>query len=1059
MGIRGGAGAIFIFIAIFIAAIASSARADYHTLNFDITKNDTQAYTTDIPMDAFTPAGLKLPVRKGVTHTLTSNKTFSDEFDYDLQIEVKDRGANGNIFVDVILINDDAGRKVVGTYVNHAPGKGNDSSQFRYFKDGKPMVWHGNGGQVDFSLGSAVQGAGTAAFEWLRIHKAITKVWFMQRLAGQAFRWDSVAEHPSTDYFQEDCESFKLGFVVRGSDDATGTVLIKTMRVAGGAVLPHDPAHREFHFDFGSVTQEVETDFQPANEYTMYTPAKGFGWVIPEPEKIWRGAVPMLGNKEIAEAGFPPITGQEYWGTNFVREAYWMERNDKKLFYSAGHGWDYIEFYKKYLDLSTPLERDFVGMAKPAQFWMTSLYQKDVEERRGSLYLDDDLSADFVVDLPNGNYNVILGAGYSQELLGGGEAPSMNLEINGRVRKQAYGPNWRRCCQYPVRNILVENGKMDFRFFVDVRKCMNPFGNHRLAVGWMVNYLLILPAEQKELMNEWEWKIIKRRGEVIRRVTFVEGDPAVTHLENKPVETAAPFISLNGKPFYFCKLQNNYVPGDTDYVSYYCLANTIYGTTSVKGSQHFFKPDWEKLSYSDDYPWDMVDRMNVGYTWHCLTSLALEDIISFVPQAVQGEGTPTMDSRGRSNRYNIQPPLNSALGKEIQKEAYTMMANQLGLHPAKSANYIYEELWHPEEQGYDDQSLIQYWDWLRRKYPTIDALNKEWGSSYKDFEDIVQPTEGKRDFWQFTPEYVNFRKFRAWAQEQTIRTAVDLAHNLEPDHMTWGAKGDFGTQSYYPGEFLDMFGWYSPEVAASVARHFHKACIVGGYSFNCEYAYLDGRKQFDHAPGPRRYLGRYEVNAVYNRMISSIFKGTKGFYSEWYSDGLSHYFHRTEMIKAAAPKFQIKHWSGQLAFFDPEAFEGPPVNMERTALYASCANKMLYRLAPLWLPAKPLEPKVLFPLVDTSFFLDFIGARPFADFESVEKRVLRSSNVPADFLNIAALSDLSKYKLIVLGDVCQTLPKADADRIRQFVLNGGKLIILNGGAFTHDERPRRYHKG
>jgi len=1041
---------------------ASAAWGHYQTLDFDLTKNDPQAYSTDIPAGAFTPNGLKLEVKPGVQYSLTSKREFADEFDFDVQIEIVGRNDQGEILVELILVSDQARRKVVGTFTSHPPGRGADSGALRYFKDGQAAGRQWDNHWADASHTTGYDGAGTAPFEWLRIHKAQTKVWFLQKLKGQPYRWDASADYPRTDYFNEDCESFKLAFAVRCAGGATGTVLIKTMRVSGGAVLPRDPTKREFHLDFGPVNQELEDEFMPVNEYTMYTPQKGYGWVIPEYEKVWRGEVPRLSDKEIAAAGYPPIVGDhEGWYTEFLRQCYWLERNDRKVFYSTSHGNDFVEFYKKYIDLKTPLERDFVGMARPFHFCMNPLYQKDVEERRGSLYIDDDLSADFVVDLPNGNYNAILGVGYSQSLFGGSETRCMNVEINGRVRQQELGPYWRRTSQHPIRNILVENGKMDFRFFVDVRKCMGPYWNHHLATGWMINYIVILPAEEKELMNEWEWRIIKRRGEIIRRVTFVEGEPAVTRLENgtKHAETQAPFISLNGKPWYFCKVQNNYVQGDTDYVEYYCLANAIHGYTTVKGSQHFFKPDWEKLSYSDDYPWDMVDRMNVGYTWRCLTSLALEDIISFVPHAVMGEGTPTMDSRGRRNRWNIQPPLNSALGKEIQKEAYTMMSNQLGPHPAKAANYIYEELWHPDEQGYDDQSLIQYWDWLKRKYTTIEALNKEWQREYKSFDEILQPTQGKNDFWQFTPEFVNFRKFRGWAQEQTIKSACDLAHRLEPRHFAWGAKGDFGTQSYYPGEFLDMFGWYSPEVAASVARRFNKAAIMGAYMLNCEYAYLDGRKQFDHKPGPRRYLGKEEVNTVYNKLVSSVFKGVKGFYNEWYSDGMCHFLHRTEMIGTLAPKYKIIHWTGQLAFYEPGAFEGPPVNMERQALYASCANKMLYRLAPLWLPARPLEPRVLYPLVETSFFLDILGAKPYADFEEAQARILRSSNIPADFLNVAGAGDLSKYKLIVIGDGCQAIPRADAERIRNFVLGGGKLIILNGGGFTNDERPQRFKVG
>jgi len=1029
---------------------ASPAFAEWKTLEFDLTKNDRNAYVTDIPAGAFTRDGLKLAVKPGVQYSLMSRKAFSGELCFDLQFEVAERSEKGEIWIDLALRNDQKRRKVLGSYRNTSLKPGTDSGQIRYYKDRKPTGFRWEGRWRD---SSTTTGYGKGVMEWLRLHMADKKVWFIQRLKGDQYRWAASANYPRTTYFKEDCESFKAGFVVRSSRGATGTVRIKALKISGASVLPRDTQKRIFLFDFGPVGQELEDGFCPVSEYTMYTAQKGYGWIVPEPEKIWRGRyrIPRLSDAESAAAGLPPIPQDVVgWRKEFTRRAYWLQLNDKKLFYATSHGWDYIEFFRRYLDIKTPLQRDFVGMARSYHFAMDPLYQKDVEERRGSIYIDDDLSTEFVVDLPNGRYNLILGVGYSASLYSGGEgSATFNVEIEGKVRKKGLGPYWRRTHQHPIRNVTVTDGQMNIRFFCDVRKAMDKWANHDIGTGWMINYLLVLPAEQRELMSAWEWKIIKRRGEIIRRVTFVKGDPAVTRNEGS-------LVSLNGRPLYLLKLMNNYHPGTTEHFAYYCLANCLSAFHSVRNSQHFFKRDWKKLSYSDDYPWQTIDRMNVAYTWHYLTTLHQEGILSFVPRAVSGEGTPTVDARGRSNRYNIQPPLNSALGKEIQREAYTMMSNQLKLHPANAGHFVYEELWHPETAGYDDQSLIQYWDWLRRKYQTIEALNADWGRGYKSFEDILQPRRGRNQWWQHTPEFVNFRTFRGWAQREMVRQACELVRQLEPGHFSWGAKGDFGTQSWYTGEFLDMFGWYTPYVAASVARHFGRAAICGGYLLNCEFAYLDGRKQFNHKPGPRRYRGREEVERVYNRLISSVFKGAKGFYNEWYSNGMCHVFHRTAYIREAAPKFRIKHWTGQLAFFEPEAYEGPPVKMSRTALYACRANQLLYRLAPLWLPARPLEPKVLFPTTEASFYLRFFGPRPYADFETVAMRILRSANIPADFVNLSAVGDLSRYQLIILGDTTQSISRRDARRIQEFVRNGGKLIIMNAGGFSDDSRPRRF---
>jgi hypothetical protein len=1035
--------------AILLLAAPVSARAQWRTLDFDLSRNDREAYTSDIPAEAFTPAGLKLAVKPGARYSLTSKRQFADEFDFELQIEVLDRSKKGSISIDLLLLNDQRQRRVVGSYTNVLTPPGREGCSLRYYKDGKPAGFQWEGHWQDQSTST---GGGEGPMEWLRIHKAQTKVWFLQKFKGDAYRWGSTCEYPKTSYFGEDCESFQVGFVVQGSPEASATLLIKAARISGPAVLPRDPQRRTFLFDFGPVEQELEDEFSPVNEFSEYTPAKGYGWVIPEPEKICyeRYGIPQLDDAQIAARGLPPICKDtEGWYQNFVRTAYWLQAHDKKLFYATSHGYDFIEFFQKWLDLKTPLERDFVGMARPYHFALDPLHQKDIEERRGSIYVDDDLSAEFLVDLPNGRYNLIFGTGYSNSLYAGNSR--FNVEVQGRVRKTGLVPNWQRPNQNPIRDVNVTDGQMKIRLFCDVRNSMDTYANHNVGIGWMINYLVILPAEEPELMGQWEWKIIKRRGEIIRRVTFVKGAPAVTRNEGN-------FISVNGKPCYFHKVMNNYHPGTTEHYAYYCLADVLSGKHNLGSSAHFFRSDWEKLSYSDDYPWSSIDQLNMAYTWGYLTTLHHDGILSFVPHSASGEGTPTVDSRGRSNRYNVQPPLNSALGKEIQKEAYTMMSNHLRLHPANGGHFIYEELWHPEESGFDDQSLLQYRDWLRRKYESIARLNAVWGRNYGSFDDIVQPEVYTKEWFEYRPEFVEFRTFRGWAQREMVRSACDMIRRLEPEHFSWGAKGDFGTQSWYTGEFVDMFGWYTPYVAASAARYFGRAAIAGGYQLNCEHAYLDGRRQADHKPGPRQYLGRDECEQVYPYLIASAFKGAKGFFSEWYEDGMCHAFHRTSLIKEGAPKFQIKHWTGQLAFYEPRAMEGPPVTMDRNALQASAANQLLLRLAPLWLPAKPPEPKVLFSTTEASFYLRFFGERPYADFETVGMRILRSTVIPADFMCLPAVADLSRYQLLVIGDTAQAISRRDAQRVREFVRQGGKLILVNAGGFSDDTCPRRYWK-
>ncbi|MCL2639767.1 MAG: beta-galactosidase [Phycisphaerales bacterium] len=1034
-----------IFVIFFLLATTLNVHAHWQSLDFDITKNDTAAYTTNIPNDAFGKDGIKLQVKGGDSYSLTSTRIFTGDFSFDVEIDITDRPPGGSLQIDVVLINDQMKHKVIGTFHNVNLNANSDRADVQYFKDGKPV-----------SVGGADKWSGRAnrwdRFGTLRMHKIDDRFWFMQRAKNHDYRYASRQNCPVKD----NCLEFKVGFIIRSVDNASAAVNIKSVRISGTAIKPRDTENRIFFFDFGPVSQELEDDCIPVSEYSNYHKDKGFGWILPDPENIVYlddGPIPMLNDEQIEANGFRPV-GTHPWGDKFVRQCYWLQLHNKKAFYSINRGHRFIDFFKQWIDLETPLERDGIGMGKPFDFTFDPNFQSDVEERRGSVYVDDDLSTYFNVDLPDGRYNVIVGVGNSWHWFAGNEKNGCHVEINGRVRKMGMRAWGRRVIQNEIRDVLVLDGKMQFRFFGAIRASMNPYRNYNLSAGWQIQNVVILPAEDKDVFARETWKMILRRAEIIRRVTFVDGQTPVALNEPSASDFAggAGFLSFNGKPFYFLKAMNNYWKDETDHFNWYSLCNTLTINQAFSRSQHFFKPDWEERSYSDDYPWPEIERMNNIYTWGMQASIHGDSILSFVPHAVTGEGNPTVDARGRKNRWNLQPPLNSALGKEVQKEAYTMLANQLGLHPTKLANMTYNKLWHPNDAGYDDQSIMQYWDWLENRYKTIENLNAEWGRKYQSFDEISPMQTDRVRGWQYNPEYTIFCEFRSWAQFKMIGHAYELVHKLEPGHFTWGARGDTGTTSFFPAADVDTFGWTTPYTAVSAARYFNKTPITEGYSLACEYASTDGRTQADHAStGPMQNLAAGERD-VYNHLISSAFKGVKGFFNEWHSDGVTHPFHRTALGATA-----MKDQNGQFVQLSGEARSGTPVRVEQNVFMVQAANQALYRLGPLWLPAKPSTPKILFPTTQASFNwqYNFFSERS-EKFENSAMRIFKASNLPADFLPISAVKDFSQYQLIVLSELAAAISKTDVQRLREFVRKGGKLLILNSGGFTDNTTVKPY---
>ena len=1027
------------FIIVFLAALFSGAClfAAWETLDISVSKPDYSAYETSIPKEAFTEQGISLDINGAQEYTLTLKSWVTNEAAFDVEFEIPPESMKtGDISIDVIFANDKAGKKLTGTFKQNFNPK-NNYVDSKFLKDGKTETMSGGYART-----------GGPGISFLRLQKSEAFAWYLQRTPRDGF-WGQSQRIPG---YRTDCDEFKASFTVRGTKDARGKVLIKSVKLSGAVVKARDASARTYLFSFGPVTKENPDGFTPVSEYSNYSKEKGYGWKYSPVNTVYQGSDIPLNDAQISDFSFQPMPKDRDipgWRSNDVRRSYWYQQYDKDLFTSYWMGNDYVAFFDKYIDLKTSLERGYVTRARTYHYFMNDLYQKDVEERRGAMYLDDDLSAEFIVDVPNGTYNMIAGVGYANYA----GRTAFSIEVQGKVREKNVKPGETKVDRHEIRNVVVTDGKLDLRLFADLREASGIYRDCDIGSAWTLNYLIVLPAEDKNKMLEWEWKIISEKSKKIRKVTFIDGEPPVLKNEGN-------FVSLNGKPYFQLKTQYNYHPYISDQFTYYCLTNCLLVIPNMQNSSHFFNPDWERLSLEEDYPWSVIDTMNMMYSWGYLTTLYMGNAFSFVPRKVAGEGTPSVDSRGRANRYFIKPPLNSALDKEIQKETYTMLFNQLYLHPAMAYYYIFEELWHPEDCGYDDQSLVQFQEYLRIRYKTIEKLNAEWHRTYASFEDIVAPTQentttASRDFWQYTPEYTNFRKFRSWAQGEMLKFDGNLIHKMDQNHVTEGAKGDFGSQSWQPGESLDQFGWYTPRVSASVSRYFKKSAMTGGYLLPCEDAYLDGRKQADHKPGPKQYLGKDEVKIVYNKLISGVFCGMKAFWNEWYDDGIQHVFHQTDYIKDQGPKFNVKHWTGQICFFEKTAFEGPPVRLERGAIYASAANKTLYRIAHLFLPAKPPEPKVLVPTVEESFFLRGFGVNN-NNFEIAAMRVLRSTGLNADFLRMSEVKDLSVYKLIVLGDTAEHLSKPDVLRIIDFVNNGGKLMIMNAAGFSYVNEPRRY---
>jgi len=1054
-------------------------------VEFDLTKANAEAYSTvNIPDTAFTAEGLRIAVKPDATYEFLSKETFWDLFTFEVSFEVTELPKTGAISVHVIAVNEDTKDRIVCTYAVTGDGKTSCryTSTIKGKRDPKGLQ------EIDLSYETATKKR-TGTVDALRIYKGEDGLYATAKL-----KWKFRIYWPETDEFRTETDSnwrrmyrcgirpkladkYKVGFVLKSIGGATGNVHIRSVAVSG-STTPPDPSKRTFLFDFGRDTQELADGFCPVTPRTRYSPERGFGWVFEDESRLLTNPREVRGatDEEIEAAGLRSprelyedlARRKQYVKTNeasmkeyeaelrrkveATRRELRIYLEHKMILSATNKGNTYIASLGKHLDLNTPLERDgvylstcgglppwtkrgavFLRRGPPFPSGGSWHHAPEVYEKQKYFYDDDDAAGEFRVDLPNGAYNIIIGSDYEYAWHLWAAA---SVAVEGRLRKKKVGERGQRAV---IRNVVVQDGTLDLRLFCNPRDSGN--------VKWCINYLIILPAESKDLVNAWEWKLILKRGIRVRQVAFAEGDPAVLRNEGG-------FYTLNGKPFFF---QSTYYPTSyMEHYPYYCQVNAVLLDRVKANSQHFLRPDWEKLSLMDNYPWKLVNTLNTYYQNGFLVNSMMAGVLTVVPRHVQGEAATAVDSKGRVPRYHVKPPINSALGKEVVTETFTIMGNWLKMHPAHTAYYLYMEEWDIGEKRYDDQSRAQYMGWLEEKYKTIEALNEDWDRSYNSFDDIPLPDEHfarRTTGWKRTPENILFSKFAQWGGSQMVKQACQVIHENEPYHIAAGGTCEFPVSFCHNVKYEDTTPFPPPQTIRYFGHAPHHGYNWPGYT--CEYAYSQGRTNLKQREKPPRYLAT-DIRSDYLRAINNIFNGAKwGHIPEWYEDGSRHLFHPTVLIKELGPQNAIKHWTGEILGFKPEAYEGAPVFIERKALILTRAFQWYYRLTPLWIPAQPPRPEILVPVSETSLTLS--GSRQIRKEIPGADDLLRPNFLVPDIVEISSVKDLSRYKVIILSDaenVAKYLDRTEVQRLQGYVRDGGRLTIL-GGAFFDDPRVDR----
>lgn len=807
--------------------------------------------------------------------------------------------------------------------------------------------------------------------------------------------------------------------------------------------------YKAWFFDFGRVHTSkglidvVEEGYNRIVATDLYSPEKGWGWIY--------------------DTNHVKLKDQKTWPP-------WPRAD-----VGTPYGDVYIGHFRKYLfqrkyDIFTPLDKDAV-----LAFRKYSLGVGDVPDAgdikrsfMGAQYMKDDVVAEFAVDVPNGDYSVLLersNAWWASFYV------QVENEAPHRLHHRTDNPKAK------FMYAQVKDGQLNFRFQADRTRTPNS-GLWAYGVGWDIAYIAVFQAPDEQGLYREDWRIIKDKFFTIKKEIYVNVNRLQSRIEGD-------HIVVDERPHFNVHLQNHSAPAVDRYLKFYSLGNTIGGGATgtvlerVFRSNNFLASDRHERAYYEDYPFELVNLANVNYKnqFFVRPSFGARQL-EFMPKYLQGESPLMSSPDGRSLG---RAPLGSQLQRELIREFLEFLAAHMGDHPSLMSYELWEELEDLSAYfGYDSESISTYHRWLKKKYGTLQKLNAAWKTQYAAFDEIQPPPYKIYG----GANYTNWQNFRGKIVGKDLEVCYEKIRELQPNTLSVGGgarptTGDECTWDWLPAvDATFQYGTWLKKMMYPAVRYYarkgHRVSLmsktikagssgIGGKSRNCPYTHffggvyrkaqkIRGRKSKQRTP--RETQIAVDSCNGYHSVFHPIFHGFKSIiweaqslfadthmihYAKWYRDTL------------AKPYGEFRNEYNDLIFFAPQALEGPAVRICLPFLYVQRGIEAAFRLAPVMLPATPLD-RVDVGLVATGESTFAVSTRPARSGLRAFRIPLNNLSVLLDGLQIPAwgirediFDEIFNYKVIILGPSGAAITSEQAEKLKQFVKKGGYLILINNG--------------
>lgn len=243
----------------------------------------------------------------------------------------------------------------------------------------------------------------------------------------------------------------------------------------------------------------------------------------------------------------------------------------------------------------------------------------------------------------------------------------------------------------------------------------------------------------------------------------------------------------------------------------------------------------------DEYDFSLLDRvMDLLAENKIYACLATSTAVHPAWMARKYNDLLRVDFDGRKRKFGLRHNScpNSSSYRHFSARLVEEIAKRYQNHPALT-------LWHvSNEYGgdcYCENCEKAFRVWLRRKYNTLDELNRVWntrfwGHTFYDWDEIVLPNNlsehlGNSDYTGFQGISLDYRRFNSDSMLECYKLEYDIIKKYTPDiKVTTNLMGTYKLLDYQKwANYMDIISWDNyPEVGSPVSKEAMRHDLMRG---------------------------------------------------------------------------------------------------------------------------------------------------------------------------------------------------------------------------------------